>query len=67
MRLALRGMLVAAAVATTFVTAAPASAAICIDYSDRVIYSGSAGTVQVPAPTRVDPSCTVTAVLELVQ
>lgn len=69
MRLALRAIAVAAVVAVPVVSASPAVAgpAVCVSYQDHSVYTGPAGTVTVPAPTRVELNCTVQAVLELVQ
>lgn len=69
MRSSIRAVAVAVAIAVPItVSAAPASAAVCIGWTSVRVYDGPpGGDVYVPLPGSADPSCTVTAVLELVQ
>lgn len=65
MRLALRAVAAAAVIAVpAFATPATAGPAVCVSYSDRVIYTGPAGTVSAPMPSRVEYNCTVAFVVE---
>lgn len=65
MRIALRAIAAAAVIVVpALATPANAGPAVCVTYSDRPIYSGPAGDVYAPLPTRVEYNCTVAFVVE---